>query len=114
MGFVLRAPGQKSIYFAGDTRWHEYVEIALNKYKPDYIILNTGEATYDGFDGSLIMGTDDVKKCYEFCKTVKIITVHMDAINHCICTKEIMRKFVEENKLGDRVLVPNDGETLTL
>lgn len=114
MGFVLRAPGQKNIYFAGDTRWHEYVELALNKYKPDYILLNTGEATYDGFDGSLIMGTADVKKCYDFCKSVKIITVHMDAINHCICTKAIMRKFVEENKLGDRVLIPSDGETLTL
>ena len=50
MGFVLRAPGQKIIYFAGDTRWHEYVELDLNKYKPDYIVLNTGEATYDGFD----------------------------------------------------------------
>ncbi len=114
MGFVLRAPGQKTVYFAGDTRWHEYVECALTKYKPDYIVLNTGEATYDGFDGSLIMGTADVKKCYEFCKTVKIITVHMDAINHCICTKEIMRKFVEQNKLGDRVLIPSDGETITL
>lgn len=114
MGFVLRAPGQKTVYFAGDTRWHEYVELALTKYKPDYVVLNTGEATYDGFDGSLIMGTEDVKKCYDFCKTVKIITVHMDAINHCICTKAIMRKFVEENKLGDRVLVPSDGEILTL
>ena len=50
MGFVLRASGQKTIYFAGDTRWHEYVELDLNKYKPDYIVLNTGEATYDGFD----------------------------------------------------------------
>ena len=64
MRFVLRAPGQKTVYFAGDTIWHEYVELALTKYKPDYIVLNTGEATYDGFDGSLIMGTNDVKKCY--------------------------------------------------
>ncbi len=60
------------------------------------------------------MGTADVKKCYDFWKSVKIITVHMDAINHCICTKEIMRKLVEENKLGDRVLIPSDGEMLTL
>lgn len=114
MGFVLRAPGQKTVYFAGDTTWHEYVEMALTKYKPDYIVLNTGEATYDGFDGSLIMGTNDVKKCYEFCKSVKIITVHMDAINHCICTRAIMRKFVDENKFGDRVIIPNDGEIITL
>ena len=47
MGFVLRAPGQKTVYFDGDTTWHEYVELALIKYKPDYIVLNTGEAIYD-------------------------------------------------------------------
>ena len=38
MGFVLRAPGQKTVYFAGDTILHDYVELALKKYKPDIII----------------------------------------------------------------------------
>ena len=37
MGFVLRAPEQKTIYFAGDTIWHEYVEFVISKYKPDII-----------------------------------------------------------------------------
>ena len=114
MGFILKAPGQKIVYFAGDTIWHDYCEIAIKKHKPDYIVLNTGDAKFEGFEGSLIMGTEDVKKCYDFYKEAKIITVHMDAINHCVCTREIMRKFVEENKLGDRVLVPNDGEILDL
>jgi len=60
------------------------------------------------------MGPDDVKKCYEFCKTAKIIPVHMNSLIHCICTIEKMKKFVEENKLQDRVIVPNDGEILKL
>ena len=114
MGFVLKAPGQKIVYFAGDTIWHEYFEIAVKKHKPDIIVLNTGEAKVEGFEGSLIMGTEDVKKCYDLCKSAKIITVHMDAINHCVCTREIMRKFISEKKLSDRVLVPNDGEALKL
>ena len=114
MGFILRAPGQKVVYFAGDTIWHDYCEIAIKKYEPDYIILNTGEVKCEGFEGSLIMGTDVVKKCYNFSKKAKIITVDMDAINHCICTREIMRKFVDENKLNDRVLIPKDGEVLNL
>ena len=114
MGFVLRAPGQKVVYFAGDTIWHDYCEVAIKKYEPDYIVLNTGEAKCEGFEGSLIMGTDDVKKCYDFSKKAKIITVHMDAINHCVCSREMMRKFVKENKLDDRVLIPNDGEILKL
>ena len=60
------------------------------------------------------MGTEDVKKCYDLSKNSKIITVHMDAINHCVCTREIMNKFVSENKLNDRVLVPKDGEVINL
>ena len=33
---------------------------------------------------------------------------------HCICTIDMMKKFVEENKLQDRVLVPTDGEILKI
>ena len=95
MGFVLKAPNQKTIYFAGDTIWHDYTEIAIKKHNPDFIVL-------------------DVKKCYDLSKNAKIITVHMDAINHCVCTREMMRKYVDENKLKDRVFVPNDGEVINL
>lgn len=114
MGVVLKAPGQKSIYFSGDTIWNDYVELALKKHKPDIIVLNASQAVYDGLVGSSIMGPDDVKKCYEFCKTAKIIPVHMNSLIHCVCTIEKMKKFVEENKLQDRVIVPNDGEILKL
>ena len=111
MGFVLRSPGQKTVYFTGDTIWHEYVELAINKFKPDLIVLNAAEAVYDGVKGSSVMGSDDAKKCYEFCKTAKIITVHMNNFCHCNCTIEKMKKFMETNNLQDRVIVPNDGET---
>ena len=65
MGFVFKAPGQKSIYFAGDTIWHEYVEIALQKHKPDIIVLNASQGVYDGFKGTTMMNPEDVKKYYE-------------------------------------------------
>jgi len=112
MGFVFRAPGQKSVYFAGDTILHDYVELALKKYKPDIIVVNAAQAVYEGLVGSSMMGPDDVKKIYEMCKESKIIPVHMDCYCHCLCTIEKMKKFVEENKLQDRVLVPCDGEIL--
>ena len=112
MGFVFRAPGQKSVYFAGDTILHDYVELALKKYKPDIIVVNAAQAVYEGLVGSSMMGPDDAKKIYEMCKESKIIPVHMDCYCHCLCTIEKMKKFVEENKLQDRVLVPCDGEIL--
>ena len=112
MQFVLRAPGQKTFYVSGDTIWNELVELALNKYKPDIIVLNAPQGAYDGLKGSSVMGPEDVKKCYEFCKEAKIIPVHMNSLPHCLCTIEKMKKFVEENKMQDRVLVPEDGEIL--
>ena len=114
MGFVLRAPKQKTVYFGGDSIWHEYVELAINKYKPDLIVLNAPQGRYDGFKGTTMMDPEDVKRCYEFCKTAKIIPVHMNSLAHCFCTIDKMKKFVEENKLQDRVLVPTDGEILTI
>ena len=114
MGFVLRAPGQKTVYFAGDTIWHEYVELEINRYKPDLIVLNAPKARYEGIKGSSVMDPEDVKKCYEFIKTAKIIPVHLNALAHCLATVDVMKKYVKENKLEDRVIVPNDGEILML
>ena len=53
MGFVLKAPGQKSVYFAGDSIWHEKVEASLKNHKPDIIVVNGALTRYDGFEGSL-------------------------------------------------------------
>ena len=112
MGIVFKAPGQKTVYFAGDTVWHDYVELALKKHKPDIIVLYAAQAIYEGLAGSSIMGPDDVKKCYEFCKDAKIIPIHMNSFAHCLYTIEKMKKFVEENNMKDRVIVPEDGEIL--
>ena len=59
-----------------------------------------------------MMRPDDVKECYEFCKDAKIIPTHMNSYPHCICTIEKMKKFVEENNMKDRVIVPEDGEII--
>ena len=112
MGFIFKAPGQKTVYFAGDTVWYDYIELSLKKHKPDIIILNAANPAYEGLNGSSMMGPDDVKKCYELCKDAKIIPTHMNSFPHCLCTIEKMKKFVEENKMQDRVIVPEDGEII--
>ena len=112
MGFVFKAPGQKSVYFAGDTILHDYVEIALKKHNPDIIVVNAAQAEYEGLVGSSMMGPEDVKKIYEMCPNAKTIPVHMNSFCHTLCTVEKMKKFVEENKMQDRVIVPVDGEII--
>ena len=112
MQFVLKAPGQKTFYVSGDTVWNELVELALNKYKPDIIVLNAAETTYEGLKGSSIMEANDIIKCYSLCKNAKILITHLNSYPHNKYTIETMKKFVEENKMKDRVIVPEDGEIL--
>lgn len=111
MGVVFKAKNHKTVYLAGDTLWNSDVNKAIVKFKPDVLILNTGDARNLDFpDSGIIMGTKDVRHAYEVLPQAKIITVHMDAVNHTTVSRADMRAYVKENKLGDRVVVPDDGE----
>lgn len=123
IGFVLKAPGQEPIYIAGDTVWHPEVEAEIQKHKPGTIVLNTGGASLETdvnrisypwvkADPEIIMNKEDVEKAYKVAPQAKIITVHMDAINHMTVTRKDMKKFVEEKGLGSRVHIPQDGEVI--
>lgn len=111
MGVVMQADGEKTLYIVGDTIWNEEVDFALNRYKPEVIVMNTGYAQLQGFSDSIIMGKADVAKARQAAPKADIITVHMDAVNHAAVTSDEMRKFVKENKLS-KVAVPREGEVL--
>ena len=114
MGFILKAPGEKTVYFTGDTVWTKNFEISVEKNKPDYIIMNAGYPLYEGLNGSSTMGEDDVKKCCEMFKEPKIIVTHLDCLAHCCSTSKTVKKIVKENNLQDRVIIPKDGEIVHL
>ncbi|MDY4479733.1 MAG: MBL fold metallo-hydrolase [[Pasteurella] aerogenes] len=111
MGVVMQADGEKTLYIVGDTIWNEEVDFALNRYKPEVIVMNTGYAQLQGFSDSIIMGKADVAKARQAAPKADIITVHMDVVNHAAVTSDEMRKFVKENKLS-KVAVPKEGEVL--
>lgn len=111
MGVVMQASGEKTLYIVGDTIWNEEVDFALNRYKPEVIVMNTGYAQLQGFSDSIIMGKADVAKARQAAPKADIITVHMDAVNHAVVTSDEMRKFVKENQLS-KVAVPKEGEVL--
>ncbi|HGH0147848.1 TPA: hypothetical protein ACJKHN_001199 [Neisseria meningitidis] len=90
MGVVFQSSGHKTAYIMGDTVWTADVNKALNRYKPDYLIMNTGYALISG------------------------ITVHMDTVNHTAVSRTDMRKFIRGQGIESRVNVPEDGEILKL
>ncbi|AUI66865.1 MULTISPECIES: MBL fold metallo-hydrolase [Glaesserella] len=111
MGVVMQAKGEKTLYIIGDTIWNNEVDYALDHYKPDVIVMNTGYAQIQGNPNGIIMGKADVAKASQVAPNSAIITVHMDAVNHASVTSDEMRQFVKENKLNN-VAVPKMGEVL--
>src|SRR4051794_14551261 len=103
-GFVIRAPGEPALYVAGDTVWCEPVAAALSEHHPDAVVVNAGGARF--LQGEAItMTPDDVLATADAAATAAAIAVHMEAIDHCLVTREDLRAAA-----GDRVLVPADGD----
>ncbi len=110
-GVVFQRPGHKTVYVAGDTVWNRHVEDALQQYKPDVIILNTGYARIQGLEGSIIMGKEDLLRAYQAAPKAMVIGTHMEAVNHGMQTRKELRDFIAEKGMdAQRVRVPADGE----
>ena len=88
------------------------MEAEITIHKPDYCILNPGHAEFVMDDNAVIMGKEDTLKYIEFHDKCKAIAVHMDAINHCMHSRSMVREFVKEKKIEDNVLFPEDGEKI--
>ena len=112
MGIVFQAPGAKTVYVVGDTVWRAEVDQTLEKFKPDVIIINAGDARLVGYAGSIIMGKDDVLHAYQAMPNATIIAMHMDAINHMTLSRKDLRDHVKQHGIQDRVRIPEDGEVL--
>jgi hypothetical protein len=65
-----------------------------------------------GYEGSIIMGEEDVLRATQVAKDAKIVAVHMDAINHMSLTRDELRSYVQKHGIESRVDIPADGAAL--
>jgi L-ascorbate metabolism protein UlaG (beta-lactamase superfamily) len=112
-GVVFHAPNEKRLYLAGDTVWNQLVVDNLEKYMPDVIILNCGDARVEGI-GSIIMGKHDVAQVCKLAASAIVVATHMEAVNHCVLSRVELRDFLAENGMAGQVLIPRDGENCQL
>lgn len=113
MGVVFTAPGHETVYVAGDTIWRPEVDQTIQNFRPEVIVLNTGNALVNGFEESIIMGKEDTYHATQKAPYAQVIAVHMDAINHMSITRAQLTDYVKEKRIQDKVLIPIDGETLS-
>lgn len=109
-GVVFKQPTEKTLYIAGDTVWYNGIQQELDTHKPDIIVVNGGDNQIIGF-GSLIMGKDDIYEMYKAAPQSKIISVHMEAVNHWGLARAELKTFINDKGISDHILVPDDGES---
>jgi L-ascorbate metabolism protein UlaG (beta-lactamase superfamily) len=109
-GVVFKHPDEKTLYIAGDTVWNNDVQEALETHKPEIIVVNGGDNQFPE-GGSLVMGKNDIYKVYMAAPNAKIISVHMEAVNHWALSREELKSFVNEKGISSNILVPEDGES---
>jgi L-ascorbate metabolism protein UlaG (beta-lactamase superfamily) len=112
-GFVLTAAGEPTLYIAGDTVWCDDVRAALDRHRPDAVILNAGGARLLEGD-PITMTADDVIAVARHAPAARVIAVHMETVNHCLETRADLRRRVHEEELDDRVNIPADGAEIPL
>ncbi|WP_336337776.1 MBL fold metallo-hydrolase [Haloarcula brevis] len=99
-GFVFE--GDETVYVAGDTVWYEPVAETLDRFEPDLVVLNGGEARFEQGD-PITMGVEDITAVRD-ATDATVAVVHMEAINHCLLSRDELRSATEG------VRVPDNGE----
>lgn len=109
-GVVFKHQSEKTLYVAGDTVWYDAVQAVIETHKPEIIVVNGGDNQFlEG--GSLVMGKEDIYEVYKAAPDAKIISVHMEAVNHWTLSREELKSFINEKGISSNVLVPIDGES---
>jgi L-ascorbate metabolism protein UlaG (beta-lactamase superfamily) len=111
-GVVFKHTNEKTLYVAGDTVWYGAVQDVIETHKPEIIVVNAGDNQFL-VGGSLVMGKEDVYEVYKAAPNAKIISVHMEAVNHWTLSREELKNFINEKGISSNILVPNDGESYT-
>ena len=113
-GYILRADGEPTLYWAGDTVWYDEIAQTISKWRPDVILTHSGGAVWT--EGELIIM--DAKQTITVCKHApesRVIAIHMEAFDHCLSTRSDLRELAREEGIPrDRLLIPADGEEIEI
>ena len=112
-GVVFKNYKEKTLYLVGDTIWYKGVEESLDKYSPDVVLVNAGGNKFNGFR-PVIMHEKDVLEVHRHAPHSTIVATHMEGVNHNTITRKALRKFAENNGFSGKLIIPDDGQSISL
>lgn len=118
-GFVLKANGAPTVYIIGDCVWTDEIKGNIAKYRPDYVVINSGGAINPKLSptcGPILMDERDVVDMILSSPSgTRFIAVHMEALDHCQTTRTILRNEADRSSIpASTLIIPADGETVKI
>jgi L-ascorbate metabolism protein UlaG (beta-lactamase superfamily) len=115
MGFVLRAAGEPTIYWAGDTIWYEPVAQVIAEVQPNIIFTHSCGAVWSAEKTLIVMDDEQTVAVCAAAPQATVIAVHMEALDHSTISREQLRATAEAANISPTQLrIPADGELLTV
>ena len=111
-GFVFSTKNE-SIYFAGDTIWCDAVKAAISKYRPPYVVVAGGAATF-AIGEPVTMSTEQIKFLGTTFPEITIIITHLESVSPCTENREFIRNEMTKTDFFNRCYIPMDGEHFSL
>jgi L-ascorbate metabolism protein UlaG (beta-lactamase superfamily) len=116
-GYVFEADGYPTVLWTGDVLLTDEIKEVIKKHSPDIIIAHTGGAQLpidnQGNVSKLVMDAEDAIEIANIAPQAKIIAIHMESLDHCPVTREGLREKANEAGISeDRLIIPEDGETI--
>ena len=109
-GYFIEQAGEPSLYIAGDTVFTNEVRRCVAERRPDVSVVPAGGAAMD-LGSALIMNAEQMLTLAALGRGV-FIANHLEALDHCRVSRASLRVDASRRRLDDRVLVPEDGQTM--
>lgn len=113
-GYALQAPGEPTVYWAGDSVLCDETRAAIERYHPDVIITHSCGATWPVDDGHalIVMDAAQTRETSELAPWAQVVAIHLDSVDHATVSRADLRQAVAAAGLENRILIPEDGEDL--
>jgi L-ascorbate metabolism protein UlaG (beta-lactamase superfamily) len=113
-GFVLQSENEPTIYIVGDCIFNDRIKEAIDRYKPNVIITNSGGAFIPGYEQNLILlDEEETLELALYAKESQIVAVHLEGLDHSTVSRASLKRALLQSDVNtDRFLIPLDGEIL--
>ena len=115
-GFVFTAPGEPTIYWAGDTILYDEIYAVIGRHQPNLIITHSCGARWpDEADERhlIVMDAAQTIAVAQAASSSIVIATHMEALDHATISRAELRAAADAVGIpATRLLIPADGEEL--